>query len=146
MSRLEFIKVAIVSVLLCFMAYGGIFFKKFIGQDCSRTFPEYDKSCSCHNPNVSPDNQYTLGCDWVVKDLGVFNYGFILAIVCCIRADTRRWGCELMIMWIFYVGGVMVSYWISYETIIIAKYWFAIPCVIQIMYVFHCASLIDNKR
>lgn len=128
------------------MAYGGIYFKKFIGVNCERVFPEYDSSCDCHNSNVLPENQFSLGCDWVVKDLGVFNYGFILAIVCCIRADTRRWNFDLMIMWVAYVSGVMASYWISYETIIIAKYWFAYPCVIQIMYLLYCSSIVDNKR
>jgi len=126
----EFLKVALMSSLFVFMAFSGLLFHQFENSDIEHTFPTYDASCDCHNPNVTPENQYTLPIKWILKDSSIFLYAFIFALASIIRADLKY--CH--VMWLFYLLFLYASYLISYETILLFPTFLLTPSIIQLIY------------
>ena len=126
----DFIKVALMSSLFIFMAFFAILFNQFEGSEITYTFPTYDQSCDCHNPNVTPVNQFDLPIKWIMKDSSIFIYAIVFALASIIKADLK-W-CSAM--WLFYVVALYASYLISYETIPLMPEFFLAPVIIQIGY------------
>ena len=118
------------SSFFVFMAFFSLVFNQFEGNETPWTFPTYDKSCDCHNINVTPENQYSLPMDWIVKDSSIFVYALVFAIGMVVKADLGY--CN--VMWLFYVVCLYASYLISYETIPLIPAFGLAPVSIQLIY------------
>ena len=142
LNRVELLKIAIVSGLFVLMAYSSLIFKHLENVDYQHTFITYDKSCDCHNSDVVPVNQKTYPMKWVAKDVSIFTFGLIMAIIGMIGARIHKW---IWLMWILFISSLIASYLISNETLPLDKYLHPIVCTIQVAYCL-CRFLHNEKN